>query len=178
MKTDNTKKNSQNSLSNKNPKHLTYIYDFATSQVDVVLKRKCILKKQVRLINDKWEKWCDSATGRVGDMVEFRVQYINCSGLAQRVSISEDLPPCLEYVKSEALLYGPDALESRPIGSNIIVTTGIEIENCEPEGSVIIYYTAKIIGHPPKDRQDRTWVWTEVQAGSKILQNYVEVVIG
>lgn len=169
---------SQSNFSDKTPDYLTYTYDFITFQVEVVLERECILRKHVRLVDGKGAKWCDSVETRVGDSVEFRIQYLNGSGSVQKVSILEVLPPCLEYVKSEAFLYGPGTPEGKPISSNAIVADGsMEIESCEPEGSVIICYTAKVIDHPPEDQQNRTWVWTEVQAGSKILQGYAELVI-
>lgn len=178
MQTDNIKKNSQSGFSDKAPDYLTYTYDFITFQVEVVLARECILQKQVRLVDDKEAKWCDSVRAQVGDTVEFQIQYINSSGSTQKVSILEDLPPCLEYVKSEAFLYSPGIPDGKPISSSAIVASGsMEIEGCAPEASEMIYYTAKIINYPPKAQQNLAWVWTEVQAGSKILQNYAEVII-
>lgn len=168
---------SSSELSDKTPDYLSYTYDFIAFQVKVVTEDECILQKQVRRVDSKDGKWCDSVTAQIGDVVEFQVQYTNDSGSPQKVTISEELPPCFEYVKSEAFLYSPDAPEGKPLDSGTFVASGIEVSRCRPEETIAIYYTVEVIDYPPEDQQDREWCWTEVRAGSKVLENYAEVVI-
>lgn len=168
---------SQSALSDKTPDYLNYTYDFIAFQVRVATEIECILRKQVRLIDGEGEEWHNSVTAHIGDMVEFRVQYTNSSGSPQKVTILEDLPPCLECVKCEAFLCSPETPEGKPIDSSMFVASGMEIGSCKPEETVAIHYTAEVVDYPPEDQQGLVWNWTEVLAGHKVLENYAEVVI-
>lgn len=168
---------SSSELSDKTPDYLSYTYDFIAFQVKVVTEEECILQKQVRRVDSEDGKWRDSVTAQIGDVVEFRVQYTNGSGSPQKVTISEELPPCFEYVKSEAFLYSPGALEGKPLDSGTFVASDMEVGRCGPEETVAVHYAVEVIDYPPEDQQGREWNWTKVRAGSKVLENYAEVTI-
>lgn len=168
---------SSRELSDKTPNYLNYTYDFITFQVRVSTEKECILQKQVRLVDGKNGKWHDSVTARIGDVIEFRVQYTNGSNSPQKVTILETLPLCFEYVKSEAFLYSPETSEGKPIDSGMFVTSGMKIGSCKPEETVVVHYTAEVVDYPAENQQNRVWDWTELRVGSKVLENYAEVII-
>lgn len=168
---------SQSALRDMTPDYLNYTYDFITFQVMVVEEKDCILLKQVRLAESESEEWQDSITAQIGDKIEFEIYYCNGSDSSQRITISEELPPCLKYVKSEAFLYTPETSEGKSIDTDTITTDGLVIDRCDPDAEIVVCYTAEVASHHLVSTGDRIWNWTKVQAGSKILENYAEVIM-
>ena len=60
---------------------------------------------------------------------------------------------------------------------NEITITGLTIEDCVPDSKVAVYYTARLEDRPLSNNMDRFWNWSDIRIGSRVLQDYAEVII-
>ena len=60
---------------------------------------------------------------------------------------------------------------------NEITTTGLTIEDCVPNSKVVVYYTARLEDRPLSNNMDRFWNWSDIRIGSRVLQDYAEIIV-
>ncbi len=122
-----------------------YEYDGVVTidvKVNQVLNSK--LKQTVRIKGTK--EWFDTIDAKVGDEVEYQLEYTNFSDHAvKNVMLRDALPENLEYVAGSTKIYNQEFPNWGKIDSDDIVTTGINIGNYAPKGNAYIRFTAKVV---------------------------------
>lgn len=122
-----------------------YQYDGeATIQVRVHTSVSAKLTKQVRLKGTK--EWGEVVNAKVGDEVEYRIEYQNLLAETVRgVMIRDILPNNVEYVQDSTYVYDYDHQNGVKLSSNKLTTTGINIGDFDTNGNAIVIFTGKVV---------------------------------
>lgn len=157
----------------------TYTYDFITFQVKIAEDQSYYIQKEVRILEGGREKelWSNSVTAKIGDKLEFQVTFVNCDIFVPDVTIMDELPECLRFLKGEVHTYTTDGADNQVLKADEITTTGLIIEDCAPETVVIAQYIVEVADLRLPDDMDRVWDWTEIRVGPKTFEDYVEIII-
>lgn len=139
-----------------------------------------IIFNQVRLADGTDKEWKPSVDAKVGDIVEFRIEYINTSSYTHNnVGIRDVLPKNLEYIPGTTKLKNvtyPDWLYNT---DDTIATEGINIGHYAPNSNGIVYFQAKVVDNCLADGSNTLVNWGQGYVtidGKKImLQDYVRV---
>lgn len=123
-----------------------YDYDGqVTIQVKVhTSKVNSKLSKTVRLKGD--DTWHEAIDAKVGDQVEFQIEYVNLSAdSAKNVMIRDILPTNMEYVSGSTYLYNAYYQNGTKLDNDTVTTTGINIGNYGANGNAYVQFTAKVV---------------------------------
>lgn len=124
-----------------------YKYDnFVTIQVKVVYDYNFTVEQQVRRVGDTDKTWKDAVDVKVGDKVEFQIQYKNTSDSRQEtVAIKETLPENLRYIPGSTYLKNASHPKGDLITEDYLVTTGMRIGNYGAGANAYIKFTAEVV---------------------------------
>lgn len=122
-----------------------YEYDGqVTIQVKVHSSVTTKLSKTVR-IKGSGEKFAEKVDAKVGDEVEFQIEYENLTAdTAYNVMIRDILPDNMEYVAGSTYLYNYSYQNGLHVDQNTIATTGLNIGNYGARGNAYVRFTAKV----------------------------------
>ena len=122
-----------------------YQYDGeATIQVKVHTSVSAKLTKKVRIKGTK--EWSEVVEAKVGDEVEYRIEYQNLLAETVRgVMIRDILPNNVEYVNDSTYVYDYDHQNGVKLSSNNLTTTGINIGDFDTDGNAIVIFTGKVV---------------------------------
>lgn len=106
-----------------------YQYDnFVTVQVKAIFDYEYTVDKKVRLADSEDRTWKESVDAKVGDKVEFRIEYKNTSDKQQDgVTIKDILPANLKYVEGTTVLKNSTHPNGATAAHNYLVTDGTKI---------------------------------------------------
>ena len=102
------------------------------------------LQKQVRIKGTK--TWSESVEAKVGDEVEYQIEYENL--LAEQVKdvmIRDILPTNVEYVENSTYLYNSNYESGVLLQDNTVTTSGINIGNYSPNANAFVRFTGKVV---------------------------------
>lgn len=146
--------------------------NYITICVKAVYDYDIILKTQVRK-NDK-EEWSDSVDAKIGEQVEFQIEYNNTSiEIVNDVMIRNILPDNLKYVVGTTKLYNanyPEWATLNPDGD--IVSRGVNIgsylgsKDGTTGGNAFVRFKAKVIDKDLKYGTNTLVCWGQVDTGS------------
>ncbi|MBR2836966.1 DUF11 domain-containing protein [Candidatus Saccharibacteria bacterium] len=123
----------------------------ATIQVRVHASVNSKLQQKVRIKGES--DWHDTVTAKVGDEVEYQIEYVNLSAAAMNnVMIRDVLPDDVEYVNDSTYLYNYYYQDGVKVVENTIHTTGINIGDYAPKGNAFIHFTGKIVNNTLGDK--------------------------
>lgn len=122
-----------------------YEYDGnVTIQVKVHKSVSAKVSKQVRIKGTK--TWSESVTAKVGDEVEYQIEYVNLlSEQVDNVMIRDMLPTNVEYVQNSTYLYNTAYPNGELLKENTLTTTGINIGSYISKGNAYIRFTGKVV---------------------------------
>lgn len=122
-----------------------YQYDGnVTIQVKVHKSVSAKVSKQVRIKGTK--TWSESVNAKVGDEVEYQIEYVNL--LADQVNdvmIRDMLPTNVEYVQNSTYLYNTAYPNGVQLKDNTLTTTGINIGSYTSKGNAYVRFTGKVV---------------------------------
>ena len=101
--------------------------------------------KQVR-IKDSGEDFSESVNAKVGDKVEYQIEYANL--LAEGVTdvmVRDQLPDNIIYEPDTTYLYNSDYINGVQLSDNNLTTIGINIGNYDYKGNARIRFTGKVV---------------------------------
>lgn len=123
------------------------------------------------------DSWSTKTTAKIGDKVEFQMEYRNTSENTQEnVMIKDILPSNLEYVEGSTLIYNAKH-DGASIDQDTIVTDGINIGNYTPGSNAFIRFTAKVVDTDLADGSNTLVNWVQCGVGRITLQDYAAVVV-
>ncbi|MBR2855480.1 DUF11 domain-containing protein, partial [Candidatus Saccharibacteria bacterium] len=84
------------------------------------------VEKKVRIKGTK--EWSESVEAKVGDEVEYQIEYVNLlSDSVKNVMMRDVLPTNVEYVQNSTILYNANHKDGIAMKENTLTTTGVNI---------------------------------------------------
>lgn len=132
----------------------------------------------VRLVGDSDKSWKNEVDAKIGDKVEFRIEYENTSDARQNnVAIADILPSDLHYVKGTTKLYNGSFPKGFLVDSNEVVASGIYVGHYEPGANAIIRFQAEVVDDDFTCGKFILHNWGRASIGEKVMQDSAAVVV-
>lgn len=130
------------------------------------------LSKQVRLKGTK--TWGETVTAKVGDEVEYQIEYVNLlSEKVNDVMIRDILPTNVEYVKDSTYLYNSNYQSGVLLKENTLTTTGINIGSYNAKGNAYVRFTGKVVDKTLACGSNQLVNWANVTVSGSAIKNAV-----
>lgn len=118
--------------------------------------------------------WKTHVDAKVGDMIEFRIQYKNTSTKTHyNVTIKDILPKNMRYVSGAAKLTNTKGTQE--IGEDSLTTTGISIGDYMPGANALVDFTAEVIDIDLRNGPNTLVNWSQCGVGRVTLQDHATV---
>lgn len=152
--------------------------NYVTIRVKVVYDYEFAVETKVRLADNEDETWQDTVEAKVGDKVEFQIQYKNTSNYMQQgVSMMDVLPSNLRYVDGSAKLYNVVYPDGATFTEGALVTTGVKIGSYTTDSNAIIRFTAEIVDDNLAHGSNALYNWGQVGVGNTVVQDFATVMV-
>ena len=155
-----------------------YEYDGqVTLQVKVHSSMVSKISKVVRLKGAS--SWSEEVDAKVGDEVEFQIEYVNfASAMAKNVTIRDLLPKNMEYVAGSTYLYNAEFPNGTKVDNETLTTTGINIGNYRTDGNAFVRFTAKVVDKTMECGVTNQLVnWASSTVGSTVYKDDASVFV-
>ena len=154
-----------------------YEYDGqVTIQVKVHSSVSAKLSKTVRLKGTK--TWSESVDAKIGDEVEFQIEYVNLtSETVDNVMIRDVLPTNMEYVADSTRLYNSNYQSGVQVAENTVTTTGINIGSYGVNGNAYVRFTAKVVNKTLACGSNQLVNWASSTVNSKVTKDDASVMV-
>ena len=104
------------------------------------------LKQTVRIKDGEDKTWRDTITAKVGQEVEYKIEFINNSDVqVDNVMIRDVLPENIEYVPGSTYLYNYFYQDGVKVNDDTLTTDGINIGSYSPKGNAEVYFYGKVV---------------------------------
>ena len=134
------------------------------------------LSKTVRIKGQKG--WNESVEAKIGDEVEFQIEYVNLtSAQVDNVMIRDILPKNLEYVKDSTVLYNSNYQSGTKVVENTLTTTGINIGSYGVNGNAYVRFTAKVVNNSLACGNNQLVNWASSTVNSKVAKDDASVFV-
>ncbi|MBQ7202119.1 DUF11 domain-containing protein [Candidatus Saccharibacteria bacterium] len=154
-----------------------YQYD---GQVTIQVKiHKSVTAKLSKTVRIKGQKgWNESVEAKIGDEVEFQIEYVNLtSAQVDNVMIRDVLPKNLEYVKDSTVLYNSNYQSGTKVVENTLTTTGINIGSYGVNGNAYVRFTAKVVNNSLACGNNQLVNWASSTVNSKVAKDDASVFV-
>lgn len=149
----------------------------ATIQVKVHKSVNAKVAKTVRIKNSG-AKFGESVEAKVGDEVEFQIEYVNLlSDEVKDVMIRDVLPNNLEYVENSTYLYNSNHKEGILLPENTLTTTGLNIGSYKAKGNAYIRFTAKVVDNSMACGSNQLVNWAASTVLGKVVKDDASVMV-
>lgn len=160
-----------------------YQYDnYITIRVKAVFDKEFYVENKVRLENFGSDpSWKNEVDAKIGDKVEFQIQFKNLSDVRQpSVMIRNVLPKSLRYVEGSTYLYNTVHPNGAHINEDTVIANGVNIGNYLPGANAYLRITAEVVGDTMACGKNILVDWGQGQAGPEVgkqivLQDYAKV---
>ena len=155
-----------------------YEYDGqVTIQVKVHKALASKVSKTVR-IKGSGNKFAESVDAKIGDEVEFQIEYVNLTaGTVNDVMIRDVLPKNLEYVADSTYLYNANYKDGLHLKDNTLTTTGINIGNYSAKGNAYVRFTAKVVNKTLACGDNQLVNWASSTVNSAVVKDDASVMV-
>lgn len=154
-------------------------YDFdgqVTIQVKVHSSVSSKLAKVVRLKGS--DTWSESVEAKVGDEVEFQIEYVNLSAdTVNNVMIRDVLPTNMEYVQNSTYLFNASNQNGAKIDGNTVTTSGINIGSYSANGNAYVRFTAKVVNKTLVCGTNQLVNWASSTVNSVVSKDDASVIV-
>ena len=153
-----------------------YAYEgYVTIQVKVHASVAHKLATTVRIKGTK--DWSESVNAKVGDEVEYQIEYKNLSDEAvKNVMIRDILPTNMEYVAGSTMLYNTNYKNGVKVVEDTVVTSGINIGGGNPRGNAFVRFTAKVVNKNLACKSQLV-TWASATVNGKVFKDDASVVV-
>lgn len=154
-----------------------YDYDGqVTIQVKVHSSMTSKISKVVRLKGTS--TWSEEVDAKIGDEVEFQIEYVNfASSVANNVMIRDLLPTNMEYVAGSTYLYNAAYQNGTKIDNETVTTTGINIGSYSTDGNAYVRFTAKVVDKTMVCGTNQLVNWASSTVGSTVYKDDASVFV-
>ena len=130
------------------------------------------VSKQVRIKGTK--TWSESVEAKVGDEVEYQIEYVNLlSEQVKDVMIRDVLPTNVEYVQNSTYLYNSNYQSGVLLKDNTVATTGINIGSYNAKGNAYVRFTGKVVDKSMACGKNQLVNWASATVSGSSIQNAV-----
>ena len=130
------------------------------------------VSKTVRLKGTK--TWSESVVAKVGDEVEYQIEYVNLlSEQVKDVMIRDVLPTNVEYVKDSTYLYNSNYQSGVLLKDNTLTTTGINIGSYNAKGNAYVRFTGKVVDKSIACGSNQLVNWASATVSGSSVKNAV-----
>ena len=158
----------------KIPGCYTYV-NYVTIEVKAVFDYDYTVEKLARIVGDEDKTWKKTVEAKVGDKVEFQIQYINTSDKKQEnVAVQDILPSNLRYVPGSTKIYN-DSHAGAIVNSDAIINGGFFIGHYGPDANAYIRFVAEVVDDNLACGSNTLVNWGRVGVGDKVIQDYARV---
>ena len=134
------------------------------------------VSKQVRIKGTK--TWSESVNAKVGDEVEYQIEYVNLlANQVDNVMIRDVLPTNVEYVKDSTYLYNSVHQSGVLLSDNNLTTTGINIGSYSPKGNAYVRFTGKVIDKTLACGSNQLVNWASATIDQKVYKDDASVMV-
>ncbi len=145
-------------------------------RVKVVYDYEFTIENQVRLAGT--EKWSKTVEAKVGDKVEFQIQYKNTSSETQTdVAIKDTLPANLRYVAGSTKIKNSNHPKGDTVNEDYLVTDGLKIGSYGPGANAYLIFTAEVVDEDLVEGSNTLVNWVQAMVGETVNQDYARVVL-
>ena len=154
-----------------------FAYDsYVTFKVKVHNSETSKLSKTVRIKGTK--TWSEVVEAKVGDEVEFQIEYRNLTpSKVDNVMIRDILPSNLKYVANSTYLYNSNYQSGVQVVENTLTTTGINIGSYNAKGNAYVRFTAKVVDGELACGNNQLVNWASSTVNSKVTKDDASVVV-
>ncbi len=154
-----------------------YEYDgHVTIEVKVHKSTTTRLSKVVRLKGTK--DWSESVDAKVGDEVEYQIEYRNLSDAqADNVMIRDILPTNMQYVDGSTVLYNSVHQSGITLSDDSVTTSGINIGSYASRGNAYVRFTAKVVSENLKCGDNQLVNWASATVNGEVFKDDASVMV-
>lgn len=156
-----------------------YEYDnYVTIQVRAVFDYEFSVEQKVRVVGSEDKEFKYAVNAKIGDTVEYQIQYENTSdALQNKVTIRDVLPQGIEYIAGSTILYNTKYPKGVSIDQDSIISNGIIIGNYEAGANAFIRFRAEVVGTDLAAGVNELFNWGQAGVGETVLQDYASVFV-
>lgn len=130
------------------------------------------VSKKVRIKGTK--EWAESVNAKVGDEVEYQIEYVNLlAEQVKNVMIRDILPTNVEYVKDSTYLYNSNYQNGVKLADNTVTTSGINIGDYNAKGNAYVRFTGKVVDKNMACGSNQLVNWASATVNSSSVKDAV-----
>lgn len=134
------------------------------------------LQKKVRIKGTKG--WYESVDAKVGDEVEYQIEYENLlAEQVKNVTIRDILPTNVEYVQNSTYLYNTTYPNGVLLQDNTVATSGINIGTYNSKGNAYVRFTGKVIDKTLACGKNQLVNWANVTVNGAVSKDDASVMV-
>ena len=134
------------------------------------------LQKKVRIKGTKG--WYESVDAKVGDEVEYQIEYENLlAEQVKNVTIRDILPTNVEYVQNSTYLYNTTYPNGVLLQDNTVATSGINIGTYNSKGNAYVRFTGKVIDKTLACGKNQLVNWANVTVNGAVSNDDASVMV-
>lgn len=152
--------------------------NYVSIRVKAVYDTDYYVDKVVRLEGTK--EWTNYVNAKVGDRVEFQVEYENTSTKGEiqyDVMLKDVLPSNLRYVPNSTKIWNDKYDGGLVTPDGDIVGSGINIGHYKPGSNAFVRFTAEVVDDDLACGSNTLVNWAQVTVGDLVAQDYASVVL-
>lgn len=134
------------------------------------------LSKKVRIKGTK--EWSESVNAKVGDEVEYKIEYVNLlSDTVNNVMIRDVLPTNVEYVQDSTYLYNYYYQSGTLLDDNTLTTTGVNIGSYSAKGNAEVWFTGKVVDKSMACGDNQLVNWASATVNGEVYKDDASVMV-
>lgn len=134
------------------------------------------VSKQVRIKGTK--TWSESVEAKVGDEVEYQIEYVNVlQDQVNNVVIRDMLPNNVEYVQDSTYLYNTHYPNGVLLQDNTLTTVGINIGSYISRGNAYVRFTGKVVDKSLKCGDNKLINWAAATVNESVTKDDASVIV-
>ena len=150
--------------------------NYASIEVKAVFDYEFATETQVRLADSDDKTWQKTIEAKVGDKVEFQMEYHNTSSLRQTgTAVRYVLPPNLHYISGSSKLINASNPTGTVFDGDSIIANGVRIGNYGPGANAYILIEAEVVDDNLAEGSNTLVNWGQAGVGNTVIQDYARV---
>ena len=134
------------------------------------------LSKMVRIKGTK--TWSESVEAKVGDEVEYQIEYVNLlADQVNNVMIRDILPTNVEYVQNSTYLYNSNYQDGVLLADNTVATSGINIGSYSAKGNAYVRFTGKVVDKTMACGNNQLVNWASATVNGSVYKDDASVFV-
>ena len=130
------------------------------------------VEKKVRIKGTK--EWSESVEAKVGDEVEYQIEYVNLlSESVKNVMMRDVLPTNVEYVQNSTILYNANHKDGIAMKENTLTTTGVNIGDYAAKSNAFVRFTGKVVDKSMNCGKNQLVNWASATVSGGAVKNAV-----